>query len=123
MTQKHLERTAQAKVIKGSDIKDLVNLFDICQAARDAAYGVVNRPRCREKTLLVIEEFVTNRLDLLIDPITTELERRKPKTMEELEWRDECLCSWAMMCGSFTDATRLHVELVSNEQSLPERVG
>jgi hypothetical protein len=29
---------AQAAILKGSDIKELVNFFDICQAAREAAY-------------------------------------------------------------------------------------
>ena len=35
----------QARIIRESDIRELVNLFDICQAARQAAYGVAHQPR------------------------------------------------------------------------------
>ena len=113
---------AQTAVLKKSDIKELVNLFDICQAARDAAFGLVNQPRCKEKTLLVIDTFITNHIDLLTDATIRELEGRKPKSVDELEWRNQCLCEWEMACGSFTDAAKLLVDLVSNEKNLPERI-
>lgn len=111
----------QARIVRESDIQELVNLFDICQAAREASYGVAHQPRCDE-TCLTMEEFAINHLDLLIDALTRELEERVPKTSIELERRNETLCQWAMRCGSFTDAAKLLVDMVSNEQNLPEHL-
>ena len=112
----------QMREIKGSDIKGLVALKDICHAARAGAFGVGNQPRCSGVVNRALETLVTDRLDLVIDTLMEELENRAPKTRQELELRNECLAHWNMQCGAWPEATKWLVDLVSNEKNLPERI-
>lgn len=69
-----------------------------------------------------METLFVNHLELIRNSLMEELEARKPKTTDELVRRNECLCKWEMMCGSYTDAAKLLVDMLANEDNLPERL-
>ncbi|HUQ35495.1 MAG TPA: hypothetical protein VM144_03865, partial [Aestuariivirga sp.] len=86
------------------------------------AWATVNSPQhlCVDHDML--ETLFINHLELLRNTLTEELETREPKSAHELEVRNECLCTWQMMCGSFPDAAKLLVDLVANERDLPKHI-
>ena len=112
----------QTRILKSLDIEELTSFFDICHTAREGAFAMVNSPEHRHVDQEMMETLFGNQLELLRNFLMEELEKRKPKTTRELEKRNESLCKWAMMCGSFPDAAKLLVELMSNENNLPSHI-
>lgn len=112
----------QARIIKGRDIEELVSFFEIIHTIREISFAMANSPKHRHVDQVMMETLFVSHLELLRNSLMEELAERKPKTTRDLERRNECLCNWAMMCGSFTDAAKLLVDLVSNEGNLLEHV-
>ena len=112
----------QARIIESRDIQQLVSFFEICHTVRESAHAMANAPEHRCVELDMIETLFVNHLELLRNILMEELEARKPKSVHELELRNECLCKWQMMCGDFTDAAKLLVDLLSHGRNLPARI-
>jgi hypothetical protein len=112
----------QARILKGRDIQELVSFFEICHTIREISFAMANSPEHRHIDQEMLENLFVSHLELIRESLMDELEGRKPKTAGDLERRNECLCKWNMMSGSFTDAAKLLVDLVANERNLPKHI-